>query len=129
MSHDFLSNFEPVEVKQPEAQQPDEAAPVLQEKLYFGEQEHIRSLGFVWPDGSRKFLAYHRLEGGELSEDYMVIKLYFGSELAELVGLNLLPLFNAFMAHERRLIYCDDPRYNDLAEGETVVNTVTITTL
>lgn len=127
MSRDFLSNFERKTKKEdtpPDEEQTDETTAELPSE--FNEGEYNRNLCFVWPDGSRVFFPYARLDSGRLNSDNDTIQLAFGVEVAEIIGLYLLPLFSMIMDHKKKFVYCDDARYNDLSELTPVVNEINI---
>ena len=125
MNRDFLSNFERPNPK-PETPGQQIGPAEETESTEFANNEYIRNICFVWPDGVRKFISYARLDSGELNADQDTIRLLFGAETVELTGLNLLLLFEAFMEHRRKFVYCDDPRYNDLIDEGPVVNNIVI---
>lgn len=125
MNRDFLSNFErpskpkstPVEPEQEEANMDENE---------FSDNDYVRNVCFVWPDGRRKFMNYGRLDSGEISPEKDNIRLFFGSEVIELIGLNLENLFTSFALHKRKYVFCDDARYNDLNEDDnaTIINEI-----
>jgi len=125
MSRDFLSNFEQPERKQEMPTNGDDLSPDSEAVEYEG-GEYRQNLCFVWPDRPRTFYEYHALYKGAINADYTTIRLYFGQEVVELVGIYLMPLFNSIMAHKRRLIYCDDARYNEISESDFVVNEINL---
>jgi hypothetical protein len=126
MNRDFLSNFERPNQDKGDEQTTSDNSEELREAEY-GDGDYIRNVCFVWPDGRRKFLNYGRLDSGEINEEQDTINLFFRPENVELVGLRLLPLFEAFIDHKPKFVYCDDARYNELSTDETIINEIIIT--
>ncbi|MXV16899.1 hypothetical protein [Hufsiella ginkgonis] len=125
MNRDFLSNFERSETKR-EAPVEDSEGSSAEQDVEFRDGDYIRNVCFVWPDGRRKFIPYGRLDSGEIDDEYETIRLTFGVEIVELTGVRLLPLFYSFMEHKRKIVYCDDPRYNELSDNGSIVNNIVI---
>jgi hypothetical protein len=125
MNRDFLSNFE----KEDDRTVKSNAVNDSTEESGNGEYvdgDYPLNVCFVWPDGKRRFAEYSRLSSGEINSDHEMIRLHFGSDTVELTGLALLPLFDSFMDHKRKFVYCDDARYNDLNDTESTVNEINI---
>lgn len=125
MNRDFLSNFEHSDQQSKKEREESVLADPVGDVEYqnWGQLKYVC---FIWPNGNRKFYFYNRLDAGEINPDYDTIKLSFGAEIVELMGLGLLPLFESFMEHRRKYVYCDDSRYNDLTDNEPVVNEIVI---
>jgi hypothetical protein len=125
MNRDFLSNFErlkkPIE---PDSASQEKAKNEAENEFHDG--DYIRNVCFVWPEGKQRFFNYIHLDSGEITEDHDTIKLIFGSDTVELVGLRLLPLFTAFLAHKPKYVYCDDARYNELDSDGAIVNEINV---
>ena len=126
MNRDFLANFERPKKAGHQEERPVDTSEELREAEY-GEGDYIRNVCFVWPDGRRKFLNYGHLDSGEINVEQDTIHLFFRAESVELIGLRLLPLFEAFMDHKPKFVYCDDARYNELSTDETIINEILIT--
>jgi hypothetical protein len=126
MNRDFLSNFErPIDQNDQDAL--ENSVLSYAQNSEYETDGNSRFVCFVWPSGKHMSAYYNRLDKCEINDDQDCIRLVFGTETIELKGVRLFPLFLSIMIHKRKLIYCDDARYNDLAdENDGVVNNISI---
>lgn len=118
MNRDFLSNFERLNKPKSAPAKPEPEETIMDDNE-FSDSDYVRNVCFVWPDGRQKFISYSRLDSGEISPEKDNIRLFFGSDVIELIGINLETLFTSFALHKRKYVFCDDARYNDLIEDES----------
>jgi len=119
MSQDFKFNF---------FDEPNAALGNEGNRNHHATPANARNVCFCWPDGRMKFINYAYLISGEYVPESGTIVLRFSTELVELNGSHLLPLFNELMQHLPKLVKCSDARYNaTLQESETVINDIIIT--
>jgi hypothetical protein len=124
MNRDFLSNFEPENKKAQTETTEETTIPINENDDEFTHHDYIRNISFIWPDGKWHFMNYSRLDSGSIDAEQTLIRLSFGSETIELIGVRLLPLLKSLIAQRKKYIYCDDERYNQLHDDDAVVNNV-----
>lgn len=76
-------------------------------------QGTARTVSFVQPDGSRRFLSYANLLAGEMTAEGVLI-LTFTTQIVTLKGNNLSPLMEMFASQTIRSLTAEDGRYTAL---------------
>lgn len=123
MSQDFRNRFGMMRENDPTRQDEDDSA--IKER--YPTQSHARNIVFILRDGRRVFLNYSYLVCVEEAADNHSLTLHFTTHTVQLSGNKLDALFLDLVNHIPRIIGCNDPRYDLLADGQPVVHDIGIT--
>jgi hypothetical protein len=118
--------------KQPQAlyndlRENDMTKPEKQPIVNYPDRGYIRVLIFELPDGACMGFNYQYLINVSCAADGQILELHFTTHTVQLKGVRLDMLYHQLTAHLPRIIRCRHERFNGIAAGEPVVNSIFIT--